>query len=165
MTNVVYLHGQPAPVAQFLRIGASGHRQLEEFRASGQLPYRRFVIDAGVFKRQEELVSALQHDGCELVLDPNVAELPVPGRYQGMARGAPWAPHEGVLTERHLRTGENEFDVVGKLQDSLSKRALGAFCRQCTTFQRLRTTGFAWIWKHVRDCECSLTTKAARMWP
>jgi hypothetical protein len=36
--NVVYLHGLPPPVAQFLRIGSTGHRRLEQFLAAGQLP-------------------------------------------------------------------------------------------------------------------------------
>jgi hypothetical protein len=91
MNNVVYLHGQPPPVAQFPRIGSSGYRPLEQFLAAGRLPYERFVADAGVFGRQTELISALQQAGRELVLDTNVAELSVVGRYQGIPKGAPWA--------------------------------------------------------------------------
>jgi hypothetical protein len=115
MNNIVYLHGEPPPVAQFLRIGSSTHRRLEQFLAAGQLPYQRFVVDAGVFKRQEQLINALRLDGRELVLDTNVAELSVVGRYNGMPRGAPWANPNGVLTEAHLRAGEHEFDLIGKI--------------------------------------------------
>ena len=35
--NVVYLHGKPEPVGHFLRIGGSGHRQLETLLGSGKL--------------------------------------------------------------------------------------------------------------------------------
>ena len=56
MANVVYLHGQPQPIAQFLRVGSSGHRRLEQLLAAGQLPVRRFVMEAGAFGRQNDLV-------------------------------------------------------------------------------------------------------------
>src|SRR4051812_43576076 len=115
MTNVVYLHGDPDPVAHFLRIGASSHRKLEQLLAAGQLPYRRFVADAGVFLRQKDLVAALRQAGHELVLDTNVAELSVVGRYQGAAQGAPWADKNSIITEAHLRMGANEYDLVGQI--------------------------------------------------
>jgi hypothetical protein len=115
VNKVVYLHGQPAPVAQFLRIGSSGHRRLEQFLAAGQLPYQRFVGDAGTFERQKDLINVLRQDGRELVLDTNVAELSVIGRYRGAAQGAPWANPDGILTEAHLRAGANEFDLIGKI--------------------------------------------------
>ena len=44
MPNVVYLHAEPTPIAQFLRVGTSGDRQLEKFLAGGQLPSRRLVV-------------------------------------------------------------------------------------------------------------------------
>jgi hypothetical protein len=115
MNKIIYLHGQPAPVAQFLRIGSSGHRRLEQFLAAGQLPYQRFIFDAGMFERQKDLIAALRQDGRELVLDTNVAELSVVGRYKGAAQGAPWANPDGILTEAHLRVGANEFDLLGKI--------------------------------------------------
>lgn len=115
MDKIVYLHGQLQPVAQFLRIGSSGHRRLEQFLTAGQLPVRRFVVEAGAFKKQSDLINALRQHYCEVVLDTNVAELSVIGRYQGTASGAPWANLDGILTEQHFRAGSNEFDVVGKI--------------------------------------------------
>ena len=114
-SNVVYLHGEPPLVAQFLRIGSSGHRRLEQLLAAGKLPYQRFVGDAGAFARQKDLIEALRLDGRELVLDTNVAELSTIGRYRGIAKGAPWASPDGVLTQSHLRTGDNEFDLLGSI--------------------------------------------------
>lgn len=97
MSNVVYLHGQPAPVARFLRV--SEHRRLEHLLEAERLPYDNFVIEAGSLKEQQDLVSALRQKGHELVLDTNVAELSAIARYAGQARNAPWANPDGVLTE------------------------------------------------------------------
>ena len=58
-----------------------------------------------MFLRQRDLVDALRQAGHELVLDTNVAELSVIGRYQGAAQGAQWADPNSVLTEAHLRVG------------------------------------------------------------
>ncbi|HEV3095709.1 MAG TPA: hypothetical protein VG104_01070, partial [Candidatus Dormibacteraeota bacterium] len=97
MADVVYLHGQPKPVAHFLRVGPSGHRRLEQSLAAGQLPMQRFIVEAGAFGRQSDLIYALRQSGYELVLDTNVAELSVIGKYQGVAKGAPWANPDGIL--------------------------------------------------------------------
>ncbi len=115
MNNVVYLHGQPQPLAHFLRIGSSGHRKLEELLAAGQLPYSRFVADASAFNRQGELMNSLRAAGSELVLDTNVAELSVIGRFNGAAKGAPWADPSGVLTEKHFRVSTGAEDLIGQI--------------------------------------------------
>lgn len=115
MTNVVYLHGQPQSIAQFVRIGSSGHRQLEHVLAAGRLAAKRFVVDAGTFQKQSDLISALRQSERELVLDTNVAELSAVGRFKGMAQGAPWANPDGVLTPAHFKSGANEFDIIGKI--------------------------------------------------
>jgi hypothetical protein len=112
MDKVVYLHGQPDPVTQFLRVGLSGHRRLEQRLSAGQLPLARIVIDAAAFKKQADLVAALHASGRELTLDTNAAELSCVGRYEGAARDAPWANPDGVLTPAHFG-GSNELDVLG----------------------------------------------------
>lgn len=40
------LHSQSAPLAGFLRVGATGHRKLEAMPAAGHLPYKRVVFEA-----------------------------------------------------------------------------------------------------------------------
>ncbi len=115
MSNVVYLRGQPQPLAHFLRIGASGHRRLEELLAAGRLPFTRFVADAGAYARQSELINALRVAGSEIVLDTNVAELSTIGRFHGAAKGAPWADPNGVLTERHFQKTRGGRDVIGQI--------------------------------------------------
>jgi len=111
MSNVVYLHGQPTPVARFLRV--SEHRRLEHLVESGRLPYDRFVIEAGLFKEQQDLIVALKEKGRELVLDTNVAELSAIAKYAGHARNAPWANPEGILTEAHLKAEAGRNVIAG----------------------------------------------------
>ena len=87
---VVYLHRPPAPLTPFLRVGNSGHRRLEQLLLSGQFPFFRVVIDAASFQKQSDLIGALRTNGRELILDTNVAELSVPGKFEGAVRAAPW---------------------------------------------------------------------------
>src|SRR3954463_3332947 len=114
MPNIVYLHKQPESLAHFLRVGARNHRRLEQLLAAGQLPVSRFVVEAGAYEKQADLLNALSQTNNEIVLDTNVAELSVIGRFRGTASAAPWANPDGVLTELHFKTGSNELDVVGK---------------------------------------------------
>ena len=49
MATVVYLHGEPDPITQFLRIGFTHHRRLEQLLLAGQFPVARVVVDAAAF--------------------------------------------------------------------------------------------------------------------
>jgi hypothetical protein len=106
MPNVVYLHRAPDRITTFLRVGVSGHRQLETLLMAGRLPAERLVLDASAFARQGELVGALKAAGRELSLDTNVADLSSVGRYQGAAKTAPWANPERVITAQDLLGNE-----------------------------------------------------------
>src|ERR1035441_2070676 len=114
MASVVYLHGEPDPIAQFLRIGLTHHRRLEQMLLAGQFPLARVVVEAAAFKKQSDLIHALQTNGRELILDTNVAELSSVGKYEGAVREAPWANPDGVLTAAHL-TGANERNVLSSI--------------------------------------------------
>lgn len=112
--NIVYLHGQPKSVGHFLRVGTSGHRQLETLLGSGNMMIDRVVVDASAALRQHDLVTALTEVGGELILDTNVAELSSIGRFGGAAKSAPWANPESVLTPDDLRPNANR-DVIGQI--------------------------------------------------
>ncbi|MCK1345043.1 hypothetical protein IVB25_16580 [Bradyrhizobium sp. 193] len=113
MTNVVYLRRAPDRITTFLRVGVTGHRQLETLLMSGKLPAERLMFDASAFSRQGDLVTALKRAGRELSLDTNVAELSCLGRFQGAAKTAPWANSERVITERDLLG--NEALILSKI--------------------------------------------------
>ena len=104
--NVHYLHPPPTAIAHFLRIGSSGHHQLEHLLSAGKLPPKRYVVNAGSFKWQNHLIKALQ-EVAEIVLDTNVAELSSIGRYQGAFQGAPWALSDRPLNEKDYVAGTN----------------------------------------------------------
>src|SRR5258707_15352373 len=106
MPNVVYLHRAPDRITTFLRVGVSGHRQLETLLMAGRLPAERLVLDASAFARQGELVGALKAAGRELSLDTNVADLSSVGRYQGAAKTAPWANPDRVITPQDMLGNE-----------------------------------------------------------
>lgn len=45
MSNVVYLHRQPTPIARFPRV--TEHRRLDQLLEADRLPCDRFVVEAG----------------------------------------------------------------------------------------------------------------------
>src|SRR3954466_5889093 len=106
MTNVVYFRRAPDQITTFLRVGVTGHRQLETLLMSGKLPSERLVLDASAFANQGDLVTALKRAARELSLDTNVAELSAVGRFQGAAKSAPWARADKAITERDLLGNE-----------------------------------------------------------
>src|SRR5258707_11717551 len=83
-----------APVAGFLRVGHTGHRKLEALHAAGRFPYRRVVFDAAHIGEQLELLKMLRTSGCEIVLDPNFAEMSTLGRFGSAVAKLPWANPE-----------------------------------------------------------------------
>jgi hypothetical protein len=106
MTNVVYLRRAPDRITSFLRVGVSGHRQLETLLMSGRLPAERFVLDASAFARQGDLITALRRAGRELSLETNIAELSSVGRFQGAVKTAPWANPDRMISERDILGNE-----------------------------------------------------------
>ncbi len=52
--NVIHLHGRPAPVAHYLRLGTL-HRQIETLLGSGRMPLDRVVVEASAFSRQRDV--------------------------------------------------------------------------------------------------------------
>jgi hypothetical protein len=89
--TVHVLHPNSAPIAGFLRIGHTGQRKLEALHAAGRLPYRRVVFDAAHLAEQIDLLKALKGSGCEIVLDPNFAEMATEGRFGSAVTKLPWA--------------------------------------------------------------------------
>ena len=111
--NVVYLH-EPPPVGHYLRVGSSGHRQLEILHGSGKLGMDRVVFDASMVSKQRDLITALGESGAELILDTNVAELSSIGRFSGSVKAAPWANPNAVLSADDLAPTANR-DLIGEI--------------------------------------------------
>lgn len=112
--NVFYLHKGPEPIGHFLRIGSTGHRQLEDLLGSGRMMLDRVVVDAAAVGRQHDLLTSLSDAGAELILDTNIAELSSVGRFGGAVRTAPWANPKTVLSADDLKPGANR-DIVRQI--------------------------------------------------
>lgn len=126
--KIHYLGGAPSPIDQFIRIGHSGHRQLETLHSSGRIHLSHAVIDAAEIQAQADLVTALRESGTDIVLDTNVAELSSIGRFDGAVHKAPWANSERPLNPNDFAGRKNqsiadeiaEFAVAHKVDTVLA---------------------------------------------
>jgi hypothetical protein len=94
--TVHVLRPQSPSIAGYLRVGHTGHRKLLDLHAGGRLSFRRIVFDATHFNEQLELAKTLKVGGCEIVLDPNFAEMAMVGRsVSSSIQRLPWANLHG----------------------------------------------------------------------
>jgi hypothetical protein len=98
-------HASPPEIGGFLRIGHTGHRKLEALLAANRLYFRRFVFDAAHIAEQIELVKSLRVGGCEIVLDPNSAEMAALGRFNSSVSKLPWGNLRDTLGDLHAADG------------------------------------------------------------
>lgn len=118
-SNVVRLFDpppQPRQIAQSVRIGFSEHLLAHRLIGSNKLTARRFVIEAAYAARHADLLQTLRDAGAEIVLDTNVAELSVPGRFSGSVKDAPWAAEGRMLDADDLVPGTNRsvIDMIAR---------------------------------------------------
>lgn len=123
MADIHYLHGRPTPIEQFIRVGHSGHRQLEDLHASGRLPVRRAVFEAAYLPQQSDLIKALRGSGTEIVLDPNMAETTTVGRFASMAKTLEWANADRPWRVEDFARGANRETAKKIAQFSVSAQA------------------------------------------
>ena len=119
--KVHYIHGRPTPIGHFIRVGHSGHRQLETLFARGRFAPDRIVIDAARFDTQRELINTLSAAGTEIVIDPAVAELSSVGRFEGGSKGLAWANKTRPLDYVDFQ-GVEEGTVAKRIADFAAAR-------------------------------------------
>ena len=107
VATVHHLHPPSPPLAGFLRVGHTGQRKLEALHAAGRFPYRRVVFDAAHLAQQLGLLERLRASGCEIVLDPNFAEMATEGRFQSGVSRLPWANQERPWRPDDFGPGRN----------------------------------------------------------
>jgi len=78
-------------VANYIRLGYSGHKMLEDLQLSGQLNLKRVVVDATNVLKQSELLSTLRIVGSDLILDTRSAELAHEASFKNPISKLPWA--------------------------------------------------------------------------
>ncbi len=114
--NIHVLYPQSAPLAGFLRVGHTGHRKLEAMLAAGRFPYKRVVFDAAHIAKQRDFVKSLSESGCEIVLDPNFAEMAANGRFESAVSKLPWSNSERPWEPSDFEARRN-FDVAKQVAE------------------------------------------------
>ncbi len=94
VATIHQLHPPSPALAGFLRVGHTWQKKLEALDAAGRLPYRRVVFDAAYVANQIGLLEWLRASGCEIVLDPNFAEMATEGRSRSSVGRLSWANPE-----------------------------------------------------------------------
>jgi hypothetical protein len=108
----------PTELAGYLRLGHNGFRKLADLHAAGRLHYRRLVVNAAYFRDQWDLIRDLQADGCEIVLDPDFAEMASLGRFSGSSlQKLPWSKPGRPWTADDISSGGN-FDVAKAIAET-----------------------------------------------
>lgn len=112
-------------IGDYLRVGETGHHQLEGLFEEGKLRNNRAIFDANSYGFQKELARRLRERGTEITLDPKTAELAAPAKFQGRAATTPWA--DGLDTPRrfwarldHVCRSVAEFAVAEQLHRVVS---------------------------------------------
>lgn len=114
--EIHYLGGNPTLIGQFIRVGYSGHRQLETFHNTGRIQLPHVVIDAAQIDAQNDLVNTLREAGTEIVLDTNVAELSSIGRFDGAVQRVSWANAERPLEPNDFK-GSKKRGLIEKIAE------------------------------------------------
>lgn len=146
--EVHVLHPHAAPLGGFLRVGYTGHRKLEALHAAGRFPFRRVVFDAAHIGEQIELLKALS-TGCEILLDPNFAEMSMPGRFQSAVSKLPWANTERPWEPSDFARGRN-LDIPKLIAEFAVKHRVNAVL---SPSHFIEPTTASWRAIDLRACE------------
>jgi hypothetical protein len=143
------LHPQAAPLSGFLRVGHTGHRKLEALYAAGRFPYRRVVFDAAHIGEQQELLKMLRTSGCEIVLDPNFAEMSMLGRFGSAVTKLPWANLERPWEASDFARGRN-LDTTKLIAEFALKQGVNVVLAPAHLIEQNSTS---WRPIDLRTCE------------
>jgi hypothetical protein len=143
------LHPQAAPLSGFLRVGHTGHRKLEALHAAGRFPYRRVVFDAAHIGEQQELLKMLRLSGCEIVLDPNFAEMSMLGRFGSAVTKLPWANPERPWEPSDFARGRN-LDITKLIAEFAVKQGVNVVLAPTHVIE---PTSASWRAIDLRTCE------------
>jgi hypothetical protein len=89
-SNVHILHPTSPTLASYLRVGHTGHHKLEALHAADRLGFSRLVFDAAYAMGQFDFLRAQKAAGREIIIDLDVAETAMPGRFGSAVGKLPW---------------------------------------------------------------------------
>lgn len=105
----------PAPIAGYVHIGSSGHRQIANLVSAGRVSIKHAVFDACHIDQQQELLELLREHGSEIVLDTKIAELSALGRFNGSCRKLPWANDDRPLSHDDFKNSGDK--IINQIAD------------------------------------------------
>ena len=97
-SNIHILHPTSPPVAGFLRLGHTGRHTLEALYAADRLGFGRLDFDAAYAAGQTDFLPTQKAARREIVIDLNVAETAMPGRYGSAVRKLSNRPGSGSMS-------------------------------------------------------------------
>lgn len=83
------------PLAFFVRVGRNDHKEILELIAAGERGIFGFVIDALSVDRHKELITEARKRDFEVILDPKVQQMGLPGSYSEALATLPWGKSQG----------------------------------------------------------------------
>lgn len=149
MSNVVHLHRPPPQIAHYLRIGYREHVLGDRMRAEGRFAEQGFVFDACHVEAQADLIQDLRGERRQLILDTNIAEQSVVGRFSGTVANAPWARKDSPLEAEDFQAGTNRSVLEPIARFTVAK----GFHTVLSPAHYLGGNQFFWFDVDCRSCE------------
>jgi hypothetical protein len=124
-SNVHILHPTSLPLAGFLRVGHTGHHKLEALHAADRLGFNRLVFDAAHAMGQADFLRAQKAAGREIVIDLNVAETAMRGRFGSAVGKLPWGNTDRPWVPDDFSATRND-DFAKRFAEFIAKLAPSA---------------------------------------
>ena len=144
--EVHVLHPHAAPLGGFP--SALAIRAIASSKRCTRPAASRFVFDAAHIGEQIELLKALS-TGCEILLDPNFAEMSMPGRFQSAVSKLPWANTERPWEPSDFARGRN-LDIPKLIAEFAVKHRVNAVL---SPSHFIEPTTASWRAIDLRACE------------
>ncbi len=149
MSNIVHLHRRPRQIAHYLRIGFREHVLADRMRAENRITQLGLIFDACYVEAKGDLIQDLRSEGRQLILDTNVAEQSVPGRFEGTVSNAPWARKDSPLERDDFKAATNRSVIEPIARFAISK----GFHTILSPSHYLSGDQLFWLDVDVQSCE------------
>ena len=125
MSNVFELHKLSDPIHQYVRLGHTGHKHLQELHSAGQIQLDSLVFDASHIVGQEEVSKHFHGKGVEIILDPKTAEMEYPASVNTSVNNLPWAA-KGTTQSFGDWQSQNRYEKSQKITEFVNSAGVDA---------------------------------------
>jgi alkylation response protein AidB-like acyl-CoA dehydrogenase len=135
--NVVFLHGQPAPIGHYIRIGTSAYRQFETLLGAGRMPINSVVVEAAVCARRSRKGTFRRSSIPEAWRSQHFLDHELADANRVAQKAARIRTNDEALRETLLRSGERLERMSLVLEDL--QRAIGHGPRSACPHRRIKS--------------------------